>query len=100
MHGSELFFAAIHTFVDTMLLAQGAHGRRCMFALDKQECFEELKALLMSLPATSHDTNQSSVFYTESVIKALRQRKLKRIIGQRITYITKKYVREPGLSFY
>ena len=86
--------AAINRFVDQMLLAQGAYRDRYMFDLHKTECFDALAKLLESLPASSHDTSQSPVFYTTAVTKALRIPLTKKI-GKRINETSKKFVREP-----
>ena len=87
--------AAINRFVDQMLLAQGPHRNCLMFDLHKTECFNELAKLLESLPASSHDTSQSPVFYTTAVTKALRIPLTKKI-GKRINETSKKFVREPS----
>lgn len=87
--------AAINRFVDQMLLAQGPYRNCLMFDLHKTECFNELAKLLESLPASSHDTSQSPVFYTTAVTKALRIPLTKKI-GKRINETSKKFVREPS----
>ena len=87
--------AAINRFVDQMLLAQGPYRNCLMFDLHKTECFNELAKLLESLPASSHDTSQSPVFYTTAVTKALRIPLTKKI-GKRINETSKKFAREPS----